>query len=131
MNWMRLAWMDSVMLERGGIYLANLNPNKGNEPGKTRPIIVFQADALNEVNHPTVIILPLTSQLIEQAYPLRFRLLAKDNLKQDSDILCDQIRAISLSRLQPTKLLQLNSRQLIAIEKQVAHILDFNTFTTP
>jgi len=128
---MRLAWMDSVMLERGGIYLANLNPNKGNEPGKTRPIIVFQADALNEVNHPTVIILPLTSQLIEQAYPLRFRLLAKDNLKQDSDILCDQIRAISLSRLQPTKLLQLNSRQLIAIEKQVAHILDFNTFTTP
>jgi len=128
---MRLAWMDSVMLERGGIYLANLNPNKGNEPGKTRPIIVFQADALNEVNHPTVIILPLTSQLIEQAYPLRFRLLAKDNLKQDSDILCDQIRAISLSRLQPTKLLQLNSRQLMAIEKQVAHILDFNTFTTP
>lgn len=131
MNWMRLAWMDSVMFERGGIYLANLNPNKGSEPGKTRPIIVFQADALNEVNHPTVIILPLTSQLIEQAYPLRFRLLAKDNLKQDSDILCDQIRAISLSRLQPTKLLQLNSRQLIAIEKQVAHILDFNTFTTP
>jgi len=119
------------MFERGGIYLANLNPNKGNEPGKTRPIIVFQANALNEVNHPTVIILPLTSQLIEQAYPLRFRLLAKDNLKQDSDILCDQIRAISLSRLQPTKLLQLNSRQLMAIEKQVAHILDFNTFTTP
>jgi len=115
------------MFERGGIYLANLNPNKGTEPGKTRPVVIFQANALNEVHHPTVIILPLTTQLIEQAYPLRFRILASDALKKDSDILCDQIRAISLSRLQPTKLLQLSLKQLLTIEKQVAHILEFST----
>ncbi len=110
------------MFERGGV----LNPNKGSEPGKTRPVIIFQANALNEVHHPTVIVLPLTTQLIEQAYPLRFRLLAKDNLEKDSDVLCDQLRVISLHRLQPAKLLQLTSAELIAIEEQVAHILDFS-----
>jgi mRNA interferase MazF len=114
------------MFERGGVYLANLNSNKGNEPGKTRPVIIFQANALNEVDHPTIIVLPLTTQLIDQAYPLRFRLLAKDNLEKDSDVLCDQLRAISLHRLQPTKLRQLTSAQLIAIEQQVSHILDFS-----
>jgi mRNA interferase MazF len=123
---MSLSLMDSVMFERGGVYLANLNSNKGNEPGKTRPVIIFQANALNEVDHPTIIVLPLTTQLIDQAYPLRFRLLAKDNLEKDSDVLCDQLRAISLHRLQPTKLRQLTSAQLIAIEQQVSHILDFS-----
>jgi len=122
---MNLSLMVLVMFERGGVYLANLNPNKGSEPGKTRPVIVFQANALNEVSHPTVIVLPLTSKLINQTYPLRFRLLAKGNLEKDSDVLCDQLRAISLSRLQSTKLLQLTSIQLIAIEEQVGHILDF------
>ena len=119
------------MFDRGGVYFANLNPNKDRELGKTQPIIILQANALNEVNHPTVIILPLTSQLIDNTAPLRFRLLANDNLKKDSDVLCDQLRAISLSRLQPTKLLQLTSKQLVAIEQQVSHILDFNTATLP
>ena len=73
------------MIERGGVYLANLNPNKGCEAGKTRPVVVMQANALNEINHPTVIILPLTTQLIAGTYPLRFRLLAQGDLKKESD----------------------------------------------
>jgi mRNA interferase MazF len=85
-----------------------------------------ESDRRFEVDHPTVIVLPLTTQLIDQAYPLRFRLLAKDNLEKDSDVLCDQLRAISLHRLQSTKLRQLTSAQLIAIEQQVSHILDFS-----
>lgn len=108
------------------VYLANLNPNKGSEPGKTRPVVVMQANALNEVKHPTVIILPFTTHLVEQAYPLRFRLLAQGDLQKESDILCDQLRAITIARVSPKKLLQLSPEDLITIEQQVKLILDFN-----
>ena len=50
-------------MKRGEIYLAYLNPNKGKEVGKLRPILILQTDILNEIKHPTVIILPLTTQL--------------------------------------------------------------------
>lgn len=114
------------MIERGGIYLANLNPNKGCEPGKTRPVVVMQADALNEVDHPTIIVLPLTTQLVPDAYPLRFNLLARGNLKKESDILCDQLRAVTTARVTSKKLLQLTAEELIAIEQQIKLILDFS-----
>ena len=114
------------MIERGGVYLANLNPNKGREPGKTRPVVIIQANALNEVNHPTVIVLPLTTQLVEKAYPLRFRLLPKDGLKKESDVLCDQLRAITIERISSKKLLQLAFKDLIIIERQIKLILGFH-----
>ena len=113
------------VLERGAIYLANLNPNKGLEPGKVRPIVVIQNNALNEVEHPTVIVLPLSSQLVDQSYPLRLRLAARDNLQSDSDILCDQIRAIARSRITSEKLTQLSLVELLQMEDQLRIILDF------
>jgi len=50
-------------LVRGGIYLANLNPSKGSEIGKIRPVLIIQSDALNSIKHTTVNILPLTTHL--------------------------------------------------------------------
>ena len=82
------------MFKRGEIYLANLNPKKGNEVGKLRPILIYQTDFLNTVEHPTTIILPLSTYLIDNVYPLRFRILKRDKLERDSDILIDQIRTI-------------------------------------
>ena len=68
------------MFKRGGIYLANLNPAKGFEPGKTRPVLVVQSDLLNSTEHKTVVVLPLTSQLVDEAFPLRFTINKQDNL---------------------------------------------------
>ena len=31
------------MTKRGEVWLANLNPRRGTEPGKTRPVLVVQA----------------------------------------------------------------------------------------
>lgn len=112
--------------ERGGIYLANLNPNKGDEPGKIRPVLVVQADALNQVEHPTVIVLPLTSRLVDDSYPLRYRLTARDHLHHPSDILCDQIRAISLSRITSGQLTSLRMSEFLQIERQLLAIIDIS-----
>ena len=115
------------MLERGGIYLANLNPSKRNEPGKIRPVLVLQANALNHVEHPTVVVLPLTTRLVDESFPLRYRLAARDQLHQTSDILCDQIRAISLSRMTSDQLTSLHLQELLEIERQVLAIIDIET----
>lgn len=74
------------MIKRGEIYLANLNPKRGSEVGKLRPVLVIQTDMLNEVFHPTVIVLPLSTQLIDDAYPLRLGIQKRDKLEKDSDL---------------------------------------------
>ncbi len=80
--------------KRGGIYLANFNPSKGTEPGKIRPCIVMQSNLLNDAGHPSTTVVPLTTQLIEDAAPLRYRVTARDGLESDSDIMLDQTRTI-------------------------------------
>ena len=62
-----------MAFRRGGIYLANFNRSKGTEPGKIRPCIVMQSNLLNNAGHPSTTILPLTTQLIDDAAPLRYR----------------------------------------------------------
>ena len=37
------------MRRRGEIWLADLNPRRGTEPGKTRPVVAVQAQALLDV----------------------------------------------------------------------------------
>jgi mRNA interferase MazF len=83
-----------MIINKFHIYLADLNPRFGTEPGKVRPVIVIQTDSLNHI-HPSTIILPITTNIIEDASILRVHLPKDDtNLKQDSAILMDQIRAI-------------------------------------
>ncbi len=40
------------MPNRGEVWLANLNPTRGTEPGKTRPVLIVQAQALLDANIP-------------------------------------------------------------------------------
>ena len=49
-----------MIYKRGAIYLANLNPSRGTEPGKTRPCLVIQSDLLSSTGHPSTTILPIT-----------------------------------------------------------------------
>jgi len=85
--------------QRGEIWLANLNPNKGKEPGKIRPVLIIQNQSLLETAHPTTLIIPLTTQLKENLYPLRVRIPNDKQLEKNSDALIDQIRTIDNKRL--------------------------------
>ena len=109
-----------MMLCRGDIWLINLNPSKKpNEVAKIRPALILQNDELNTSKYPTTIILPLTTQLIDDAQPLRFRINARKKLEQDSDILVGQIRAIDNDRF-IQKLASLDAQEL----KEVKTLLD-------
>jgi len=113
-----------MTFKKGEIYLAKLNPKKGNEVGKIRPVLIYQTDLLNDCEHPTTIILPISTILIDGAYPLRYRVSKRDKLDKDSDILCDQIRALDNQRIIPNLLMTLSYKEILEIDKQVKIILD-------
>ena len=114
------------MFKKGEIYLAKLNPSKGSEVGKIRPVLIYQTDFLNNCEHSTTIILPLSTVLIDGAYPLRYRINKRDNLEKDSDILCDQIRALDNQRIIPKLLTKLSLKEIFEIDNQVSIILDID-----
>ncbi|MHC4073371.1 MAG: type II toxin-antitoxin system PemK/MazF family toxin [Planctomycetota bacterium] len=68
------------MRKRGSIWLANPNPGTGTEPGKGRPVLIVQSQALLDANHPSTLIVPLTSRLVDSAEPLRLRISAQAKL---------------------------------------------------
>ena len=86
-------------IDYGAIWLANLNPGRGTEPGKMRPVLVVQSQTLLDAGHPSTLVIPLTTNLVEDAEPLRLRIKAFAKLKHDSDLLIDQLRAIDNRRL--------------------------------
>ena len=113
------------MFDRGAIYLAKLYPSKGSEPGKTRPVLILQSNMLNHIGHTTIIIVPLTTKLVDEAYTLRYSIKKRENLLQDSELLCDQMRAIDVQRLIPEKLTTLTIQEMVEIEQQIQAILEF------
>jgi mRNA interferase MazF len=110
-----------MKIKQYDIWLANLNPSKGTEPGKTRPVVVIQTDLLNET-HLSTIICPITSNVKKEIELLRVHLKA-GQLDNISDILVDQIRAIDNKRL-IKKLGQLNKDQKIRLKSNLRIVLD-------
>lgn len=98
------------------LYLADLNPRQGTEPGKIRPVVVIQTDLLNEV-HPSTLICPLTTKVTKEVKILRVHIPKGETsgLDQDSDILVDQVRAIDNRRFKESlgKLSQVQAKHLL------------------
>jgi len=84
--------------KRGDIVTVNLNPKKGHEVGKIRPAVIISSDDENDILD-TVILMPLSTDLVEDMEPYRLRVPKRDNLKQDSDILINQIRTLLKQRI--------------------------------
>ena len=96
----------TLKIKQGEIWLANLNPQRGTEAGKSRPVLIIQNQALLDIQHPSTLIIPLTTKLIDGAEPLRIRVKARGKLEKSSDLLIDQVRAIDNKRLKKGPLLQ-------------------------
>ena len=106
------------------IYLANLNPKKGHEVGKTRPVVVIHSQLIEGLLS-TSIICPITTQL-SVATLLRVHIPFQDatttGLTEPSDIIVDQIRSIDNQRL-IKKLGELPPAQIEQLQKSLQTIL--------
>ncbi|MBY0581254.1 MAG: type II toxin-antitoxin system PemK/MazF family toxin [Rickettsiales bacterium] len=110
----------------GEIWLADLNPRIGTESGKTRPVLILQNQVLLDIGHPSTVVLPLTTKLINDATPLRMRLNAQERLQKNSDVMIDQIRAIDNKRLIEGPLFKCSNEFLLQIKNALTEILNFD-----
>ncbi|WP_375468032.1 type II toxin-antitoxin system PemK/MazF family toxin [uncultured Nostoc sp.] len=89
-----------MRVQRGEVWLANLDPTKGSEQRGTRPVIIFQDDIVAEFS-TTVIIIPLTTNLRRVSLPTCLLIQSGEGgLERDSVALCHQLRVIDKTRLQ-------------------------------
>ena len=96
--------MPKAKVQRGQIWMVDYEPQTfKEEPGKrARPSLVIQTDLLNNAGHATTIVIPGTSDIEPDAYPLRIflgHIQKPGEQPQDTDLLMDQIKAISNDRL--------------------------------
>ena len=104
-------------MRRGEVWLGNLNPNRGRETGKIRPVLILQADFLLAAGEPTVIVLPLTSQVRKSKEPLHVTILARDRLRETCQIMPEQPRTLDRQRLLDGPLTRLTRDEMSAVER--------------
>ena len=111
------------MSKRGEIWLANLNPRRGTEPGKTRPVLIVQAQSLLDAVHPSTLVIPLTTNVVKDAEPLRIYVPAAGKMNKASDLMVDQMRAIDNRRLTKGPLHRLDEAAMEAVDSAVTEVL--------
>lgn len=106
------------------IWIADLNPQIGTEPGKIRPVLIIQTNLLNKVSHPSTIICPITTNVQKDSDILRINLKKGiANMHESCDILIDQIRAIDNKRF-IQKLGELPTGLIEIVKENIGIVLD-------
>ncbi|MBI4704381.1 MAG: type II toxin-antitoxin system PemK/MazF family toxin [Deltaproteobacteria bacterium] len=88
-----------MKIRHGWLYLADLAPRFGTEPGKLRPVVVVQTDLPNDAGHSSTWILPCTTRpagenLLRVVLPAG----AAGN-RAECEVMIDQSRAVDNRRL--------------------------------
>ncbi len=115
--------MEKIILSRGGIYLARLDPAKHIEVGKIRPVIVFTAQKILNVTPPFIFVCPLSSHSDPETSALHVELTPRDNLHATSYALVEHCRAITIQRLIHPRLAQLTNDETHAILHRLQRML--------
>jgi len=108
-------------LNRGDIVLVNFNPTKGQEIGKYRPAVIMSASLDNQIL-PTVMVIPLSTQLTDNALPYRLRISKRKKLLQDSDACINEIRALAKERVQE-KLAKVTEQEYQVLAQSLCQII--------
>jgi mRNA interferase MazF len=88
-----------MMIKRGEIWLAELNPIRGSEQAGTRPVLILQNDSVNRFTS-TFLAIPLTTNLRRAPLPTCVLLPeGEGGLSKDSVALCHQLRVLDKSPL--------------------------------
>jgi len=88
-----------VKPRRGWLYLADLNPRFGTEPGKLRPVLVVQTDLLNEAGHASTWVLPCTTRRTGESVLRVVLPAATAGNREECEVMIDQSRSIDNRRL--------------------------------
>ncbi len=109
MHWIQRIGMNYNQYE---IVIVNLNPTVGSEIQKTRPCLIISP---NEMNFSNIIVAPMTST--NKDYPTRVK------IKDDSYVVLDQIRTISIQRVMSKTNMELTKKQIKIIKNTIKTML--------
>ena len=110
-------------MRRGEIWTANLNPARGREIGKIRPVLIMQADELIGAGVPMVVVLPLTTRVYPEFKLWRISIPMRDRLKEPCQIVVDQPRSLDRMRIGDGPLTTLTPTELDAVERSLRVVL--------
>lgn len=112
-----------MKIKQFDIWIANLEPQRGTETGKVRPVVIVQTNLLNN-QHPSSVVCPITTNVQKDSEILRVHIKkGTSNLKVDSDIMIDQIRAIDNRRL-VNKIGELTKELQTKVKDNIKIVLD-------
>ncbi len=104
-----------MIVQRGEIFLVNLDPVKGSEQGNIRPALIIQNDSSNQYS-PTTIVAPITSKIYTKEFPTNVEILKNEGgLEKESTILLNQIRTIDKTRI-IKKLKKINPETMMKVD---------------
>lgn len=110
-------------MRRGEVWVGNLNPNRGAETGKIRPVLLIQADFLIDQDAPTIMVLPLTTQVRKSKEPLHVTIEARDGLARTCQVMPEQPRTLDRKRLIKGPLTLLTRAEMLAVEQSLTAVL--------
>ena len=86
-----------MIVKRGEVYFANLDPVVGSEQGGTRPVVIIQNDIGN--THSTTTIAAITTNDRHSRMPTHVSLKSDSEPLRDSVAMLEQLRTLDKSRL--------------------------------
>ena len=110
-------------MKRGEVWVANLNPPRGREVGKIRPVLLIQADELTQAGTPMVVVLPLTTQVYPEFKLWRITIAARDRLEKPCQVIVHQPRAIDRARIGDGPLAVLTPEEMAEVERSLRVVL--------
>lgn len=110
-------------MKRSEIWVARLDPKRGAEAGKSRPVLIVQEDRLTDAGMPTVLVVPLTTQLWSEFEPIRSRIAARDALREDCHAMVEHVRSLDRSRLRQGPLTTATPDEMAAVERSLRVVL--------
>jgi mRNA interferase MazF len=87
------------MIQRGEIYLVDLDPTQGHEQRGRRPVLVVSSDAINRQPLVVTVVVGTSGSNVTRDYPVNVRVPSADSgLDHETVFLCFQLRSLDHAR---------------------------------
>lgn len=111
-------------VQRGEIYLVNLNPVQGREQAGLRPVLVLSVDAINRLPLVVTVVVGTKGGNVTRDYPTNVRVpAAESGLPMETVFLCFQLRSLDPKRFIGNPAGSMSDETLVKIEAAVRRCL--------
>jgi mRNA interferase MazF len=86
-------------------------------------VLIVQADFLIAQGDPTIVVLPLTSQVRQSKEPLHVTITARDELERTCQVMPEQPRTLDRKRLIEGPLTRLTADEMERVERSLKAVL--------